>query len=111
MNWSATEERALKILINEQIDTRLLQHLQVEHSPQMISGGHLQDVKPEGNTTTLTPEMATTVFSNSLLALGDRLGELDYLISTLTTLRDNMQYSYRNVLDGVNGRNADASLD
>lgn len=73
------------------------------YQPLTISGGDLQDAKPDTNMTTPTPEMVTTATSNLVQPLGEVLEEVDSLITTLTRYRNLLQFAYSNVLGGDNG--------
>lgn len=67
-------------------------------------GGNSQDVKPEVPTTQqLIQEMDTSGLSNLVLRLGDRLEELDTLMSSLTRLREILQSNYNELKDGLLG--------
>lgn len=106
MNWSAAEERALKQLIDQRIDIKLLRHLQILHpyQPQEISGTDSSDVKLDIRTTQpLILETDITELSSSLLLLGEVLEELDSLINTATKLRSNLLRFYNDVPVGSPG--------
>ena len=91
--------------IQRYVEQKLENHLFHEtHSHKKTSGGDSVVAKPEEPTTQQqTQGTVITEPSNLVLALGDRLEELDTHINSLTRLKGNLQWLYNGLLAGDPG--------